>query len=198
MLGSAASPEGAAEVLLEVGDVLDASVSPLNQKGRYMGIYRGIGSLAFAVGATAGGQIADRLQLSSAFFVCGILYLTASLVALTVFLVGAFAFQDILDLIRSRIVVRAAALLDQRLGDTVHRSVLALGVRGGNAAEAHQPIRDLDQIRAFMTSAGPTAIVDLPWIPFFLAICFLIHPWIGLLALAGAIVLVSRPTSSYP
>lgn len=114
-----------------------------------------------------------------------------TLVALTIFLVGAFAFQGALDLIRSRIVVRAAALLDQRLGDTVHRSVLALGVRGGNAAEAHQPIRDLDQIRSFMTSAGPTAIVDLPWIPFFLAICFLIHPWIGVLALGGAMVLVA-------
>ena len=114
-----------------------------------------------------------------------------TLVALTVFLVGAYAFQGILDLIRSRIVVRGAALLDQRLGDTVHRSVIALGARGGSAAQAHQPIRDLDQIRAFLTGTGPIAIVDLPWMPFFLAICFLIHPWIGILSLAGAIVLMA-------
>jgi PrtD family type I secretion system ABC transporter len=113
-----------------------------------------------------------------------------TLVALTIFLVGAYAFQGILDLIRSRIVVRSAAILDERLGDTVHRSVITIGARGGNATEAHQPVRDLDQIRAFMTGAGPTAIVDLPWIPFFLAICFLIHPWIGFLSLAGAIILV--------
>jgi ATP-binding cassette, subfamily C, type I secretion system permease/ATPase len=114
-----------------------------------------------------------------------------TLVALTVFLVGAYAFQGILDLIRSRIVVRGAALLDQRLGDTVHRSVIALGARGGGAAQAHQPIRDLDQIRSFLTGTGPIAIVDLPWMPFFLAICFLIHPWIGYLSLAGAIVLMA-------
>lgn len=114
-----------------------------------------------------------------------------TLVALTIFVVGAFGFQGLLDLIRSRIVVRAAGLLDQRLGDTIHRTVLALSVRGGNAAEAHQPIRDLDQIRSFMTGAGPTAIVDLPWIPFFLLLCFLIHPWIGILALVGAIILIS-------
>jgi len=113
-----------------------------------------------------------------------------TLVALTVFLVGAYAFQGILDVIRSRIVVRGAALLDQRLGDTVHRSVIALGARGGSAAQAHQPIRDLDQIRAFLTGSGPIAIVDLPWMPFFLAICFLIHPWIGILSLVGAIVLM--------
>lgn len=114
-----------------------------------------------------------------------------TLIALTIFLVGAYAFQGILDLIRSRIVVRAAGILDARVGDTVHRAVIAISARGGNAAEAHQPVRDLDQIRSFMTSAGPTAIVDLPWIPFFLAICFLIHPWIGFLSLAGAIILIA-------
>jgi ABC-type protease/lipase transport system fused ATPase/permease subunit len=32
---------------------------------------------------------------------------------------------------------------------------------------------------------GPTAIADLPWIPVFLTICFLIHPWLGLAATAG-------------
>jgi ATP-binding cassette, subfamily C, bacterial PrsD len=50
-------------------------------------------------------------------------------------------------------------------------------------------VRDLDQIRTFLTGAGPVAIVDLPWIPVFLAICFLIHPWLGLVATVGGIVL---------
>ena len=52
-------------------------------------------------------------------------------------------------------------------------------------------MRDLDQIRTFLTSAGPIAIVDLPWMPVFLAICFLIHPWLGLVSLAGAGVLLA-------
>src|SRR5499427_10934850 len=43
-----------------------------------------------------------------------------TLIALSVLLVGAYGFQAMLDLIRSRIVVRAAALLDRRLGSTVH------------------------------------------------------------------------------
>src|SRR5437879_192242 len=83
------------------------------------------------------------------------------------FLVGAYAFQGVLDLIRSRIIVRAAALLDRRLGTTVHHAVVRLATRSRNPAEAHQPVRDLDQIRAFLTSPGPTAIVDLPWMPVF-------------------------------
>src|SRR5215831_12559845 len=56
-------------------------------------------------------------------------------------------------------------------------------------SEGPQPVRDLDQIRAFLTGAGPIAIVDLPWIPVFLLICFLIHPWLGLAATVGGIVL---------
>jgi PrtD family type I secretion system ABC transporter len=127
-------------------------------------------------------QVYDRVLASRSL---------STLVALTIFLVGAYAFQGILDLIRSRIVVRAAGLLDQRLGETVHHAVIALGARGGNATQAHQPLRDLDQIRSFMTGIGPIAIVDLPWIPFFLAICFLIHPWIGYLSLAGALILIA-------
>ena len=48
-----------------------------------------------------------------------------------------------------------------------------------------QPVRDLDQIRAFLTGAGPIAIVDLPWVPVFLVICFVIHPWLGVVATRG-------------
>jgi len=107
-----------------------------------------------------------------------------------VFLLGAYLFQAALDIIRSRIVVRAARLLDRRLETTVHGAVLHLAIYSHNKAEAQVPVRDLDQIRAFLTGPGPVAIVDMPWMPVFLAICFLIHPWLGLVALAGGALLV--------
>lgn len=113
-----------------------------------------------------------------------------TLVALSVFLIGAYAFQAVFDLIRSRLVVRLAALLDQDLSATVHAAVIRLGLWSRTPAEAHQPVRDLDQIRAFLTGAGPIAIVDLPWMPIFLVLCFLIHPVLGGLALLGAAILV--------
>lgn len=113
-----------------------------------------------------------------------------TLIALTIFLVGAYAFQGILDFIRSRIVIRSASVLDEHLGTTVHAAVVRLAVTLRQAAKATQPLRDLDQIRAFLTSAGPIAIVDLPWMPVFIAICFLIHPWLGFVALAGAVILL--------
>src|ERR1051326_4166217 len=50
------------------------------------------------------------------------------LIALTLVLIGAYGFQGFFDLLRSRIVARAAALLDKRLGTTVHRAVVRLGI----------------------------------------------------------------------
>src|SRR5262249_13156828 len=53
-----------------------------------------------------------------------------------------------------------------------------------------QPLRDLDQVRGFLSGGGPTALFDLPWMPIYLGICFLFHFWIGVTALLGALVLV--------
>jgi ATP-binding cassette subfamily C protein len=70
-------------------------------------------------------------------------------------------------------------------------AVIQLAVIGRPANEASDPVRELDQIRNFLTGQGPLAIVDLPWIPVFLLICGLIHPWLGIIALIGGIVLAS-------
>jgi ATP-binding cassette subfamily C protein len=106
-------------------------------------------------------------------------------------LVLAYAFQGGFDVIRARLVVRIASLLDLHLDRSVHDAVIRLANQNRSAAEAHQPVRDLDQIRVFLTGPGPIAIVDLPWAPIFLAICFLIHPWLGATAVAGAVVLLT-------
>jgi ATP-binding cassette, subfamily C, type I secretion system permease/ATPase len=126
-------------------------------------------------------QIYDRVLASRS---------VPTLVALTVFLVVAYGGQAVLEVIRARVVVRIASILDVRLGTIVYDALVRLSVQNRSAAEAHQPLRDLDQIRAFLTSPGPTAIVDMPWAPFFLALCFLIHPWLGGVALVGACILL--------
>jgi PrtD family type I secretion system ABC transporter len=147
---------------------------------RSVALFSGVVNLLMLAGPLYMLQVYDRVLSSRS---------VPTLVALSVFLVGAYVFQGMLDLIRSRVVVRAAALLDQRLALSVHGAVIRLAVASRHPGEGPQPVRDLDQIRGFLTSAGPIAIVDLPWVPVFLAICFLIHPWLGLAATAGAIVL---------
>ena len=141
-------------------------------------LFSGVVNLLMLAGPLYMLQIYDRVLSSRS---------VPTLVVLSVFLVGAYAFQGALDLIRSRVVVRAAALLDQHLAVAVHGAVIRLAVSNRHPGEGPQPVRDLDQIRAFLTGAGPIAIVDLPWIPVFLLICFLIHPWLGLAATVGGI-----------
>ena len=113
-----------------------------------------------------------------------------TLAALTIVLVGAYVFQAFLDAVRSRIIARSAALIDERLRKLAYLAVLRFGAHSNTPPGGHQPVRELDNIRAFMTATGPIAIMDLPWIPVFLALCFLIHPVLGLLSLAGAGILL--------
>ena len=65
-----------------------------------------------------------------------------------------------------------------------------LPLKVGAKGDGTQPIRDLDTVRGFLSGSGPIAFFDLPWMPVYLAICFLFHTYIGLTALFGAIVLV--------
>jgi ATP-binding cassette subfamily C protein len=144
-------------------------------------VFSGVVNLLMLAGPLYMLQVYDRVLSSRSI---------PTLVGLSFFLVLAFAFQGALDIIRTRIVIRAALVLDEHLGTTVHRAVMRLGLETRRTADAHQPVRDLDQIRGFMTGAAPIAIVDLPWMPLFLIICCLIHPLLGLISFLGGALLL--------
>ena len=113
-----------------------------------------------------------------------------TLVALLVLAIALYAFQGGLDLVRSRISARIGRYFDERLGLRVFEGVVRLPLKTRGDGDGLQPLRDLDQLRGFLSGGGPTALFDLPWMPVYLAICFLFHFWIGLTALVGAAVLV--------
>ena len=127
-------------------------------------------------------QVYDRVLASHSL---------ATLVALSILLAGALMLQALMDLIRNRMVTHSAGYLDQHLADVVHMAVIQLAAAGRPTSETPDPVRDLDQLRSFLTGQGPLAIVDLPWIPVFLLICGLIHPWLGIIALVGGTLLAS-------
>ena len=114
-----------------------------------------------------------------------------TLVGLVVLAGGLYVAQGILDLIRGRILVRIGTSLDEALSGRVFETVVRLPLVAGGRNEGLQPLRDLDNIRSFLSSLGPSAFFDLPWLPFYLAICFVFHVLIGATALAGAIILVA-------
>lgn len=114
----------------------------------------------------------------------------STLVGLTVLAGGLYVVQGILDLIRGRILVRIGTALDEALSGRVFAAVVRLPLVS-NGREGVQPIRDLDNVRTFLSGMGPGALFDLPWLPVYLAICFLFHPLIGLTATIGAVILVA-------
>src|SRR4051794_32880782 len=114
-----------------------------------------------------------------------------TLIALSVLAGMLYAGQAALNFFRSRILARMARSLDEHLSPRVFALVTRLPLTGRGAAAGLQPLRDLDQVRSFLAGGGPLGFFDLPWMPFYLAICLLFHPLIGLVALVGALVLVS-------
>ena len=102
-----------------------------------------------------------------------------------------FIFQGFLDFLRGRILTRIGLNLDHALHVRVHGLIVRMPAGARGQADSLQPLRDLDQVRSFISGAGPIALFDLPWMPFYLLICFLFHPWIGLAALIGALLLLS-------
>jgi ATP-binding cassette subfamily C protein len=114
-----------------------------------------------------------------------------TLVGLVILAAGLYTAQGLLDLIRGRILVRIGSRLDEVLSGRVYETIVRLPLKLGNRTDGLQPLRDLDSVRSFLSGSGPNALFDLPWLPVYLVICFLFHPYIGLAALFGAIVLAS-------
>ncbi len=114
-----------------------------------------------------------------------------TLVALAILVGGLFAFLAIIDMIRSRILVRIGASLDNALSARVYDAIVRVPLKLGSRGDGLQPLRDLDAVRGFVSSAGPTALFDLPWLPLYLGIIFAFHTALGITALIGAIVLIA-------
>ncbi|MCO6049124.1 type I secretion system permease/ATPase [Mesorhizobium sp. RP14(2022)] len=114
-----------------------------------------------------------------------------TLVGLTLVMLLLFTAYGLLDFVRLRLMVRIANRLDRLLHKRIFAISLALPLRAGPEGASVQPIRDLDTIKGFLSSTGPTAFFDLPWIPFYIALIYLLHPDLGLLATGGAILIVT-------
>ncbi|MCJ2013600.1 type I secretion system permease/ATPase [Methylobacterium sp. J-076] len=102
-----------------------------------------------------------------------------------------FAFQGVLEMIRTRVLARVGAALDEALSGRVFDIVVRAPLSGALPGDGLLPLRDLDQLRGFLSGSGPSAMFDLPWMPFYVLICFLFHPLIGCAAIAGTLVLVT-------
>ena len=120
-------------------------------------------------------QVYDRVLSSSSI---------ATLQGLFAIVVVLFLFLGLYDFLRTRLLSRAAIAFDQDVG----RSAFSLWLQAGadRAKIKGRPMSDLAVVRGFVGGAGIIGFFDLPWVPFYLAVVFIVHPWLGWLAIAGA------------
>jgi PrtD family type I secretion system ABC transporter len=112
-----------------------------------------------------------------------------TLIYLTVIAGGALAAMGLLDLLRSRLLVRLGIWLDRALSPAVFGRGLDNTLRG--VPYRTEALRDLANLRSYLGGAGVMALFDAPWMPIYLAFIFILHPLLGFLAFGGAVVLFS-------
>lgn len=112
-----------------------------------------------------------------------------TLIGLSALALAAFALQGWLDHIRVKILGRVGASMDAALSPFTLRAAMAPQPSTRN--DPLQPFRDLQTLRSFLSGLGPTALIDFPFTPLFVIVCFMLHPWLGLLCIAGIMLIVA-------
>ncbi len=165
--------------------------SPLKKRLSLLGSCRG----AFLGVAVLSGLI-NLLYLSGSIFMMEVYDRVLpsrsipTLVGLSIIIVVLYLFQGVFDMLRGRIMARVGAAVDEDLSQQIFQGQLKAPLKGKVEGDGQQPLRDLDQLRAFFAGGGPSALFDLPWMPLYLFVCFAFHPWLGVAALGGASLLV--------
>ena len=115
----------------------------------------------------------------------------STLLMLTLILTLLLATMGGLEWVRSRIMVRLSTRLDLILGPRLYEASFKQALASGGMQASAQPLSDLTGLRQFITGNGLFAFFDAPWLPIYLAVMFLFHPWFGWFAVGCALVLVA-------
>ena len=112
-----------------------------------------------------------------------------TLIMLTLIVVVLFITMGLLEVVRSRVLVRVGNKLDSMLSQRIFDSLFELE-RKAPGRSSSMPLNDLTQVRQFMTGNGLFAFFDAPWMPIYIIVLFIFHPAFGFFAIFAAIVLV--------
>lgn len=163
------------------GDVAGAAVRRRAGDLAWVGAFSTAVNLLTLTGSIYMLQVYDRVLISRS---------VETLLVLSMLALLALALQGALDVLRARMLSRIGAQIDADLSPAVFRAATLLPLAGASAGEALLPARDADQLKSFLGGSGPGAFFDVPFIPIFVAGCFLLHPWLGWAAVGGAAAIV--------
>ena len=161
-------------------------ISPLNEAfGKFKSIIASTLVFSFAincllfVGPLYMLQIYDRVLSSRN---------ETTLVMISLIALAMLMVYGIMEFVRSRMLVRAGLQFDDVLTNSIFPRVVKARLANPNSG-AEFILSDIDKVREFMTGQGILTFFDALWVPLFLVICYLFHPWLGAIAAGGAIVI---------
>ncbi len=111
-----------------------------------------------------------------------------TLVALGLIVLVLYAYCGLLDYIRSRIFVRVGRRIEEQLRERVFDAMSTLSLNKANAVGS-MPVQDLNTVRQFISGQGPLAYFDMPYVPLYLLVVFLLHWILGVVAAISAVVI---------
>ncbi|HZC37583.1 MAG TPA: ATP-binding cassette domain-containing protein, partial [Sphingomicrobium sp.] len=111
---------------------------------------------------------------------------TTTLLFITLALAFALLTLSILDMFRNRLLIRASQRIDALIAPRILKQMMAK-----DSGAAGQAMRDFDLVRSAIATPTVAAMFDAPWTPVFLLTAFLLHFWIGTLAVVASILLVT-------
>ncbi|WP_144185113.1 type I secretion system permease/ATPase [Elioraea rosea] len=112
---------------------------------------------------------------------------TDTLLFLTVIAIGATLLMALLEFARGQLLGRCATWIEQTVAPEAFSRAIEAQLR--NRPYRMEAMRDLAVCRGFVQSPGMTALYDVPWVPIYLGFIFILHPALGWIATAGAVVL---------
>lgn len=113
-----------------------------------------------------------------------------TLLGITLLVGYLLVVNALLEMLRSRVMVRASMGVDEKLASAVFDATHSAGLQMPQLAHG-QSLRDLDGLRDFVAGPGLIALCDLLWMPIFVAASFIIHPWFGAIAIVGSMLILA-------
>jgi PrtD family type I secretion system ABC transporter len=159
-------------------DLLRASLAACRREFWLVGLFSGVVNLLQLTVSLYMLQLFDRVYATRS---------TETLLLLTLIAVAALLLLAILEACRGMVMARLAAWIEARVAPEGFARGIEAELRG--RPYRMEALRDLGLLRGWLGSPGALAVYDVPWVPIYLAVIFLLHPWLGWLALAGAAAL---------
>ncbi len=113
-----------------------------------------------------------------------------TLVAISIIAFALLSIYGVLEFIRTRCLARVGVRIDEIITKDLMVKMTKAKVAAPNGS-VEMVVSDIDRLREFIAGPLLVTMVDMPWVPVYLALCFLIDPWLGVVATAGAALLVA-------